>query len=104
MRSHEYLDRVLNESQDTQLNKFVHSAYVNVNKDWIDPKRLAPEKHKTWRQIQEEYKDKPHCLRLECVKCDNTETCRCSKPKTLERGICYYCTGEMERPEPLKFD
>jgi hypothetical protein len=63
---------------------------------------------KTWRNIQAEYETKfgknHHCLSLECIKCGNTMTCRCSTPKTLEKGICYYCTGEIERPVPLKFE
>jgi len=36
-----------------------------------------------------------HHLRLVCVKCGRTETCRCSAPKTEEKGLCYECeTGE----------
>jgi len=56
---------------------------------------------RTWREIQAEYEEKygknHHCLKLECIKCGDQMTCRCSKPKTLEKGICYYCTGEIER-------
>jgi ATP-dependent DNA ligase len=63
---------------------------------------------KTWREIQAEYNlkfgENHHCLKLECTSCDNTMTCRCSQPKILEKGICYYCTGEIKRPEPLKWD
>jgi hypothetical protein len=63
---------------------------------------------KTWREIETEYDAKyginHHRLSLQCVKCGGATTCRCSTPKTLEKGICYYCTGEIDRPEPLKFD
>jgi ATP-dependent DNA ligase len=63
---------------------------------------------KTWREIEAEYEKKygknHHRLALECVKCGGRTTCRCSTPKTLEKGVCYYCTGERQRPEPLNFD
>jgi len=56
---------------------------------------------RTWREIQAEYSKKygenHHCLKLECIKCGNNTTCRCSTSKALEKGICYYCTGEIER-------
>ena len=34
-----------------------------------------------------------HCLKLECVACGTVNSCRCSKPKKLVRGICYDCAG-----------
>jgi hypothetical protein len=55
---------------------------------------------KTWMEIRKEHAvehgENSHCLRLECVRCGNTETCRCSKPKITKIGICDRC-----RPEQL---
>jgi len=68
----------------------------------------SSETPKTWREIEAEYDEKyginHHRLRLECVRCGGTMTCRCSTPKTLEKGICWYCTGELERMKPLIFN
>lgn len=53
---------------------------------------------KTWNQIREEYNKKygsnHHCLKLECIICGNVTTCRCSKQKILEKGICDSCSEE----------
>jgi hypothetical protein len=55
---------------------------------------------RTWREIQADYDKKygknHHCLKLECLKCGDHMTCRCSKPKTLEKGICPVCSGEVK--------
>jgi len=57
-------------------------------------------KAKTWREIQADYEKKygenHHCLKLECIKCGDQMTCRCSKPKTLEKGICPVCSGDIK--------
>ena len=34
-----------------------------------------------------------HDLKLKCVKCGRTQTCRCSKPKRTFEGICDECSG-----------
>ena len=48
---------------------------------------------KTWAQIRNENDPdgKHHDLRLKCVKCGNTETCKCSKPKREFSGLCNDC-------------
>lgn len=47
----------------------------------------------TWASIRERYSDKEHRhhLRLICLVCGNKETCRCTAPKTEEKGICEEC-------------
>jgi hypothetical protein len=34
-----------------------------------------------------------HDLRLVCVKCGTSQTCRCTKPKREFKGICHKCAG-----------
>lgn len=50
----------------------------------------------TWTEIQnkEDPKGLNHDLRLTCVACGNSQTCRCSKPKRLFEGICPSCEGK----------
>ena len=61
--------------------------------------RIADNKIPTFREIRE--KEDPggtnHDLRLICVKCGGSQTCRCTKPKREFKGVCPYCTGELER-------
>lgn len=47
----------------------------------------------TWNEIKnrEDPNGKNHDLRLICVKCGNSCTCRCSKPKREFKGICDEC-------------
>jgi mannose-6-phosphate isomerase-like protein (cupin superfamily) len=56
---------------------------------------------KTWKEIAADYDKKygknHHHLKLNCVKCGDTQTCRCSVSKITEKGICPYCTGELKR-------
>ncbi len=49
----------------------------------------------TWAQIQDEEdpEGKNHDLKLICVKCANTRTCRCSKPKREFKGLCDECVS-----------
>ena len=51
--------------------------------------------YKTFNQIKNEQDPtgKNHDLRLTCVKCGTSETCKCSKPKRKFEGICYKCSG-----------
>jgi hypothetical protein len=53
------------------------------------------EEIKTWEQIRNEQdpSGKNHDLRLICVKCGTTETCRCMKPKREFKGICDDCNN-----------
>lgn len=48
----------------------------------------------TWREIanREDPDGHNHDLRLICVKCNNAQTCRCSKPKREFKGICDECS------------
>jgi hypothetical protein len=59
----------------------------------------------TFSEIAKQYNGKKHTHHIKkvCVKCGNVETCRCMAPKTTVEGVCYYCTGERERPKPLTF-
>jgi len=51
---------------------------------------------KTWREIQAEYgaEGKHHHLKLTCVICGNTLTCRCRTPKDEHEGVCPECEGK----------
>jgi len=37
-----------------------------------------------------------HCVKLHCVRCGDTITCRCSAPKVEVNGICGQCEKEIE--------
>jgi hypothetical protein len=52
--------------------------------------------YKSWKQIEDEQDPDGinHDLKLSCVKCNNQQTCRCSKPKKSFLGICPRCMGE----------
>jgi len=58
------------------------------------PYHLRPD-IKNWHQIKHEQDPdgKKHDLRLICPKCNNTETCKCSKLKREFFGLCYKCAG-----------
>jgi hypothetical protein len=47
----------------------------------------------TWGDIRSKYNNdkKHHHLKLVCVICGNVQTCRCSEPKTVEKGVCEKC-------------
>ena len=48
---------------------------------------------KTFWQIQDEGgKEHAHHWRLHCVKCNNSQTCKCSQPKVDAYGLCYDCS------------
>lgn len=51
------------------------------------------ESHKTFRQIKNEQDPDgtQHDLRIECIECGTSDTCRCSKPKRTFSGICPRC-------------
>jgi hypothetical protein len=51
------------------------------------------EETKTFQEIRdrEDPKGFNHDLTLECVHCGRTQTCRCSKPKRLFKGVCESC-------------
>jgi Fe2+ or Zn2+ uptake regulation protein len=53
------------------------------------------EQPKTFFEIRREHDPDgmKHDLRLVCLKCGTTETCRCSKPKRTFEGICNDCAG-----------
>jgi len=53
----------------------------------------ATESVKTFREITTEYDERGdhHHIRLTCVKCGNTQTCRCREPKVEVQGICQNC-------------
>lgn len=48
---------------------------------------------KTFRQLQDEHDPggKNHDLKLRCIKCNTTQTCKCSAPKRTFDGICDQC-------------
>jgi hypothetical protein len=48
---------------------------------------------KNFAEIHNSYPGHSHHLKLVCKKCNNTETCRCSAPKTEIIGLCYECAG-----------
>ncbi len=56
----------------------------------------------TWKEIQdkEDPEGKNHDLHLTCIKCNNSRTCRCSKPKRKFEGICDKCSEEPKKREP----
>lgn len=57
-------------------------------------KALVQEKTaRSFEEIRKSYDNDGHRhhLRLVCVKCGASETCRCRAPKTEEKGICYEC-------------
>jgi hypothetical protein len=53
---------------------------------------------KTFQQIrdQEDPDGTKHDLSLECVKCGNKHTCKCSKPKRKIYGICPDCEEKQQ--------
>jgi len=53
---------------------------------------------RTWNEITAEYaaQGKHHCLKLSCVVCGNTRTCRCSTPKDSYEGICEECEASTK--------
>lgn len=59
--------------------------------------------NKTFQQIQNEQDPDgtKHDLRLTCIKCGATQTCRCSKPKRKFNGICHNCSQLNEIEYPL---
>lgn len=44
---------------------------------------------------------KHHDLRMECAKCGNVETCKCSKPKRTFKGICNKCSTKVAVNETI---
>ena len=54
---------------------------------------------KTFQEIRNEQDPNGinHDLTLVCVKCGDTDTCRCSKPKRKFKGICKDCSESMGR-------
>lgn len=54
----------------------------------------------SFKDIQARYaaEGKHHCLRLTCVACGNVQTCRCSKEKVNEAGICHECSKTASSP------
>jgi hypothetical protein len=58
----------------------------------IDPQ---PKRTPTFQEIRDQHDPdgKQHDLRLICVKCGTSETCRCSKPKRKFEGICRNCSA-----------
>jgi hypothetical protein len=53
--------------------------------------------YKTFKQIRDELDPdgKKHDLTLHCIKCNTTETCKCSKPKRKFDGICPECSEKL---------
>jgi len=58
-----------------------------------------PEDKRTWGMIEKtlDPDGKNHDLTLECVKCGNKQTCRCSKPKRKFLGVCPNCSKKQTR-------
>jgi hypothetical protein len=56
---------------------------------------------KTFNQIRDaQGPGHTHHLRLHCVVCGTTETCRCSAPKEDFDGICWYCEEKAAGRDP----
>jgi len=67
----------------------------------------------SWADIEKKYAESGghHHLKLVCPQCGNTQTCRCSEPKTVEHGICPDCLKgktaglkEEQAAIPYEFD
>ena len=54
---------------------------------------------KTWREIEGEQDQDgtKHDLRLVCVVCGNSQTCKCDKPKRVFEGVCMDCVAKAEK-------
>ena len=68
----------------------------------MPPGPVSESKVKNWAEIRNENDPdgSHHDLRLTCVKCSNTSTCRCSKPKRTFEGLCYDCAGINYKGSP----
>lgn len=65
------------------------------------------EEIKTFREIKdrEDPKGLNHNLTLECVHCGTKQTCRCSKPKKVFKGVCESCAKtKIQSTEDLKVE
>ena len=81
----EYLKLVRRIADEWFIRKYVRSK-TNITEN-VNPK--------TWFEIKNEQDPdgKHHDLRLTCIKCGNSQTCKCSKPKRKFEGLCYDCAG-----------
>lgn len=85
------MDRVLQSlQQDGLVRVFGNGRFLKVL-----PSNSVTEEQ-TFQQIQdkEDPDGKAHDLTLVCVKCGNTQSCRCSKPKREFKGVCNDCAGK----------
>lgn len=55
----------------------------------------AGEFNKSFRELRNEHDPDgtKHDMTMQCVKCGTTESCRCSKPKRMFKGLCDKCAG-----------
>lgn len=68
---------------------YIKSIKVNLINENLN------EEYKTFSEINKSKGKNDHHLKLVCVKCGTTQTCRCSVPKTEINGICDTCaTGK----------
>jgi len=86
----------VNKMKKKFLMEEIHSRYAQTaGAGQFDPRTFGPENStKTFQEIKNEQDPNGtnHDLRLTCVKCGRSETCKCSKPKRKFNGICPCCS------------
>lgn len=86
--------RLAKASSGQKVLKLSKTDWLNIGERNGWELEAQSKKYETFSEIQKRYNDQGHNhhLRLKCVICGRTQTCRCSAPKTLEIGICYDCS------------